>query len=204
MPRPINVFEPFLVQNASANFVRVPTKIRALSIKSGLIMTQMNYSRRNPLRIVINEISKVAGQLAGIVTGAADDLSDLALSTTTSVIVTDDQGKIACVSPGFTTLTGFTAKDVVGQTPAMALHGQHTDFRTVEVLRARCKAGEPFGINILLYARDNRPMWVTSKGRPVVRGGRFRGYVITQTAIIPKAADDTNARPVPTARATAA
>jgi methyl-accepting chemotaxis protein len=122
-------------------------------------------------------------QLVGFLRRDRTDLSALAQATTAAMIVTNEFGKIAHVSPGFTTLTGFTAKDVVGQTPAMALHGQDTDHGTVELLRNRCQATQPFGVNILLYAQGNRPMWVTSQGRPIIRGGRFLGYVITQTAI---------------------
>jgi PAS domain S-box-containing protein len=144
---------------------------------------------------------QLLGSIAGLLRRGTTDLSELAQATTSAVIVTDEAGNIAHVSPGFTALTGFEAADVVGQTPAMALHGQHTDYRTVEVLRTRCKAGEPFGVNILLYARDHRPIWVTSQGRPIVRGGKFRGYLITQTAISQKASQARGANPV---RATAA
>ncbi|CAN0378414.1 unnamed protein product, partial [Ectocarpus sp. 4 AP-2014] len=62
-------------------------------------------------------------------------LSLVANETDNSVVITDAQGKIEYINPGFTKLTGYTFDEVKGRKPGDVLQGQHTDQKTVERVR---------------------------------------------------------------------
>ncbi len=130
------------------------------------------------------------------------DLDAWVNSTVLAVMVTDAQGRITRISPGFSQLTGFTADEMFHQKPDMMLHGQHTDPRAVETIRSKCKAGQTFKVNILQYIKGNKPLWVTTQGRPIrnIRG-RVINYVITQTAMATQKAAQTTPPVSPNRRA---
>jgi PAS domain S-box-containing protein len=54
-------------------------------------------------------------------------LSLVARNATNSVIITDKEAKIEWVNEAFTTLTGYTMKEVTGKRPSDFLHGELTD-----------------------------------------------------------------------------
>ncbi|MHB8972888.1 MAG: SpoIIE family protein phosphatase [Pirellulaceae bacterium] len=59
---------------------------------------------------------------------AAEDLrlAAVAFESHDSIMVTDQKGRILRVNRGFTTMTGYTAEEVIGQTPRILKSGRHT------------------------------------------------------------------------------
>ena len=78
------------------------------------------------------------------ITKTAETLSLVANETDNSVIITDDRGLIEYVNPGFTKLTGFNLDEAEGKKPGDLLQGPLTDPETVQRIREKLDAREPF------------------------------------------------------------
>jgi methyl-accepting chemotaxis protein len=101
-----------------------------------------------------------------------------------SVTITDAQGLIEYVNPGFTQLTGFDADEVVGQKPGVLLQGADTDPETVRHIRECLAARRPFQTDILNYRKDGTPYWISLAIDPVFdRSGTLTHLVATSTDI---------------------
>ncbi len=48
-------------------------------------------------------------------------------ATTNGIVITDTDGKIQWINPAFTQLTGYTLKEIIGQTPRILKSGQHDE-----------------------------------------------------------------------------
>ncbi len=62
-------------------------------------------------------------------------------STLEGIIVTDTEGFIVSVNPAFTRLTGFSAEEVIGKTPAILRSGRHNEKFYAEMWRQIREAG---------------------------------------------------------------
>ncbi|MEW5798331.1 MAG: PAS domain S-box protein [Bacteroidota bacterium] len=60
-----------------------------------------------------------------------------------SIVITDSNGVIEYVNPGFSKITGYTVEDVIGKTPAVLKSGKH-DERFYSVLWNTIKGGRVF------------------------------------------------------------
>ncbi|MBX0327740.1 response regulator [Oscillochloris sp. ZM17-4] len=94
-------------------------------------------------------------------------LALVAQQTTNAVIISDDCGRIAWVNAGFTRLTGYTLAEVIGRSPGSFLRGPATDHAAVERMRQRERLGQGFSEELLNYAKDGRPYWVSLQVSPV-------------------------------------
>jgi PAS domain S-box-containing protein len=70
-----------------------------------------------------------------------------------AIIITDRQGVILWVNHAFTTLTGYAASDVIGQTPRLLKSGQH-DQAQYEALWATILAGQVWQGEVVNRRRD--------------------------------------------------
>jgi PAS domain S-box-containing protein len=94
-------------------------------------------------------------------------LALVAQHTDNSVIITDAEGRIEWANPGFTRLTGYSLDEVIGRVPGSFLQGAETDAATVARMGAAIRQGESFQVEILNYARDGRPYWLSIDCSPV-------------------------------------
>ncbi len=94
-------------------------------------------------------------------------LSLVADETDNSVLITDATGRLVYVNSGFTRLTGYQSKDVIGRKPGEFLQGPETDPETVKRIRKALSAGVPFYEEILNYDRKNAPYWTSLAINPV-------------------------------------
>jgi len=95
-------------------------------------------------------------------------LSLVADETDNSVIITDKDGIIEYVNPGFTRMTGYGAEEAIGQKPGKILQGPHTDPETVARIREKLQCQQSFYEEILNYTKGGEPYWISLSINPVL------------------------------------
>lgn len=100
-------------------------------------------------------------------TGLNDDLKQLAEENINAVIITDKEGRITWVNKSFSRLTGYNAKEALGEKPGHLLQGPDTDKRTVASLNKQIRAGRPFAAEILNYSKAGKSYWLKIQGQPI-------------------------------------
>lgn len=94
-------------------------------------------------------------------------LSLVANETDNSVIITDANGLIEYVNPGFTKLTGYVFEDVRGRKPGEVLQGKHTDTATKARIRENLNNRTAFYDEILNYDNRGNAYWISLAINPV-------------------------------------
>jgi methyl-accepting chemotaxis protein len=111
-------------------------------------------------------------------------LSLVADKTDNSVIITVPDRLIQYVNPGFERLTGYGLAEVIGRNPGSVLQGPHTDAKTVERIRDHLRSGRPFYEEILNYAKNGTPYWISLSINPILdKHGRVERYVSVQANV---------------------
>ena len=91
--------------------------------------------------------------------------------------------RILFVNPAFTRMTGYSAEEVIGQTPRL-LQGPRTDRAVLDELRARLSRGEEFYGEAVNYRKDGTPYHLGWHVNPIRDGdGRVTHYVSVQRDI---------------------
>lgn len=113
-------------------------------------------------------------------------LSLVANDTDNAVVITDTLGRIEYVNPSLTRMTGFSETEVRFKKPGELLQGAHTDRSAIENLRAKLDAREAFQEQLLNYAKDGRPYWVSLNLNPVfAANGELLKFISVQADITP-------------------
>lgn len=101
--------KPFQIEEVLA---RVNTHLKLQELQNNLLQAN------NQLRILLDEQVKGRQQLeeAAAVFHVSND----------GIILTDSKGIIKRINPAFTKITGYSAKDVIGQTPRILQSGHHS------------------------------------------------------------------------------
>ena len=94
-------------------------------------------------------------------------LSLVANETDNSVIITDADGLIEYVNPGFTKLSGYNFEDVKGRKPGEVLQGKATDASTKKRIRENLANRVPFYDEILNYDNRGNAYWISLAINPV-------------------------------------
>ncbi len=111
-------------------------------------------------------------------------LSLVANKTDNSVIITDADGLIEYVNPGFTKLTGFKIDDCRGKKPGNLLQGPDTSEETKRRIREKLELREPFYDEILNYDSDGSSYWISLAINPVFDAeGKLERFVSIQANI---------------------
>ncbi|MEM7569410.1 MAG: PAS domain S-box protein [Pseudomonadota bacterium] len=111
-------------------------------------------------------------------------LSLVANETDNSVVITDAQGHIEYVNPGFERMTGFSAEEVHGKRPGDVLQGKDTDPNTVANIRAKLNAEQPFYDEILNYTKSGDPYWISLSINPVFdEDGKLSRFISIQANV---------------------
>ncbi len=91
-------------------------------------------------------------------------LESVITNTNDAVLITEAepiQGtgpRILFVNEAFTRMTGYTAAEVIGQTPRL-LQGPDTDRKALDKIRAALEKWEPVEVEIINYRKDGSPFW---------------------------------------------
>lgn len=111
-------------------------------------------------------------------------LSLVADETNNSVIITDANGYIEYINPGFTKLTEYTFEDAYGKKPGSFLQGPMTDQDTVNRIRTQIRDQRPFYEEILNYTKSGKPYWISISINPVFdEHGQVKNYISVQANI---------------------
>ena len=94
-------------------------------------------------------------------------LSLVANETDNSVVITNAEGLIEYVNPGFVALTGYKLDEVRGKKPGHILQGKETSPETVQKIRDKLRSREAFYDEILNYDRHGKPYWISLAINPV-------------------------------------
>ncbi len=104
--------------------------------------------------------------------------------TDNAVVVTDAEGRIEWVNDGFTRITGYLLKEVVGWEPGEVLHGEDTDLEVVARMRAAIHRAEPFCEELLNYNKQGAPYWIEVDAQPMLNeDGVFQGFMAIERDI---------------------
>ena len=111
-------------------------------------------------------------------------LSLVANKTDNSVIITDADGKIEYVNPGFSKLTGYVLENCVGKKPGELLQGPDTSQETKQRIREKLDKQEPFYDEILNYDNDGSSYWISLAINPVFdANGKLERFISIQANI---------------------
>lgn len=111
-------------------------------------------------------------------------LSLVANETDNSVVITDNEGKVQYVNPGFSKLTGYTFEDAKGKTPGSLLQGPDTDPDTVRRIREKLDAKQPFYDEILNYDKNGQSYWISLAINPVFdKEGELVNFISIQANV---------------------
>jgi methyl-accepting chemotaxis protein len=105
-------------------------------------------------------------------------LSKVVSNTSTSVLITDKNGLVEYVNPGFEKLSGFTLAEVRGKKPGALLQRKQTDKETIKRISQNLKARQPFYEEILNFDKDGVPYWIVLSVNPIFNDlGEHTGFV---------------------------
>ena len=99
--------------------------------------------------------------------GYLELLAQVADDSDNAIFVSDAGRQVVYVNRGFQRMFGYTLDDLTGLTPAQLLSGPHTDPRLDQHVRDHLATGAALQDEILLYARSDRPVWVSTAITPV-------------------------------------
>jgi PAS domain S-box-containing protein len=123
--------------------------------------------------IRIQDISAFTNQLHEV-----EMLGRVVANTSTSVLITDPDGLVEYVNPGFETLTGYSLAEVKGRKPGNLLQGEQTNKETVARISKKLKQKEPFYEELLNYDKNGEPYWIVLAVNPTFdKNGRHTGFV---------------------------
>lgn len=111
-------------------------------------------------------------------------LAMVAEHTSNAVVITDARRRITWVNDAFTTITGFTLKEVIGRVPGHVLQTEETDPETITRIRSSLDRGEPACETIFNRAKDGRGYWLSLDIHPVADDdGEPIGFIAVESDI---------------------
>ena len=115
---------------------------------------------------------------------ASARLASIAQQTSSAAIITDAQGLIEWVNPGFTRISGYTLDEVRGRAPGDFLQGPATDASAKRLMHDAVVAGCDFRTEIVNYSKDGTPYWITIDAQPLFGSdGKLSGFVAVETDV---------------------
>lgn len=127
-----------------------------------------------------------AGPPAGTITPAtvADWLALATRVTGYGVTISDADRRLVWVNDSFTSMTGYSAAEVVGLKTSDLLYFDGTDPETVRRVRESFAKVRGVRFEILVRSRNGRRWWLDTDAQPLIdRHGRLRGWVCIQTDV---------------------
>lgn len=104
-------------------------------------------------------------------------LSLVAQHAVNGIIVTGEDNRIEWVNEAFTTMTGYTAEEVIGREPADLLHGPETDAAEAMIMAQKIRNDETYAGEILNYRKDGSNFWVQTTVSTIKVDGNITQHV---------------------------
>ena len=111
----------------------------------------------------------------------ADDAPDVSWvidHSDNAVVVCDEAARITWINQGFTRMLGYTLEEAVGRRPSDFLAGPHTDPETVEWVRGQLNTQQGYRTELLVYAKNGVPLWISAVVNPVYDPDRNVRYLL--------------------------
>ncbi|MEM9339661.1 MAG: PAS domain-containing protein [Bacteroidota bacterium] len=96
-----------------------------------------------------------------------ENLSLVASKTDNAVIITDRDGLIEWVNPGFERITEYSLEEVIGKKPGTFLQGPETSKEDVRQISQGIKSQKPFKHQVYNYSKSGRGYWLSLSITPV-------------------------------------
>lgn len=170
--------------------------LREGTVRSGEFTRRAKDGSEVWIRGAYNPVRDATGKPVGILKFATDItreirirhrgelLSLLTDGIANSMVMTDAQGRIEYVNPGFADMTGFTLDEVRGRKPGDFLQGPKTSRETIARVRQKLAMCEPFYEEILNYHRNGQPYWISLAINPIFGSdGSVERFVSIQSNI---------------------
>ena len=108
----------------------------------------------------------------------------IAEQTSSSVIVTDTEGRIQFVNKAFEKLTGYLEEEILGKKPGDFLQAEESDPEIKKVMSESIISRKPFDVNIINYTKNGHKYLVNIKAEPLYdKLNHFIGFFSIQTDI---------------------
>jgi len=125
-----------------------------------------------------------AEQLARQMTADLHRLALVARRTSNAVVITDIHRRITWVNEGFERITGYSAAEVIGQSPGAVLQFDATQSDTVQALRAALNAGQGYRGEILNRGKHGQRYWLEIDIQPLRDDeGTLTGFMAVEADI---------------------
>lgn len=148
------------------------------------------------IQATYNPVFDLTGRTAKIVKFATDVtervrqrkqmqlLSLVADQTSSSVVITDLEGRIEFVNAGFTRMNGYCFAEVRGRRPGDVLQGPLTDQATRRKISEQLSRRQPVQEEIVNYNKSKEPYWASLFINPVTdENGTLIRFVSVQTDV---------------------
>lgn len=116
-------------------------------------------------------------------------LESVVVNANDAILITDAEPvdapgpQIVYVNQAFTSMTGYTLKDVLGKTPRL-LQGPKTDRVALDKIRIALKAWQPIRVELINYCKDGSEFWVELNIAPVTdQTGWYTHWISVQRDI---------------------
>ncbi|WP_170185845.1 bifunctional diguanylate cyclase/phosphodiesterase [Pseudoxanthomonas dokdonensis] len=84
-----------------------------------------------------------------------------------AIFISTPERRVVYINRGFTRLMGYPLDEMFGHIPSEMLSGPHTDPGLDRAIAGVVGSGDSLNTEVLLYARDGRPVWVSAAVNPV-------------------------------------
>ncbi len=95
-----------------------------------------------------------------------------------AIVVCDEAARVTWINQGFTRMFGYTPEDALGRRPSDFLAGPHTDPETVEWVRGQLHTQQGYRTELLVYAKNGVPLWISAVVNPVFDPERNVRYLL--------------------------
>lgn len=109
-----------------------------------------------------------SGQALAIAGRRAERLAMVAQHASDSVIITNKDGRIEWVNAAFSTITGYSSDEAIGQFPGDILNGPETTPEALQTLIAAQRDGVPCRVEIQNRTKDGSLLWMEISMTPVL------------------------------------
>ncbi|WP_193080477.1 putative bifunctional diguanylate cyclase/phosphodiesterase [Pseudooceanicola spongiae] len=89
------------------------------------------------------------------------ELASVARNANDAILMTGLDRRVMWVNPAFETLSGFSARSVIGQRPSTILQGAETDVSTIRAISEALRNYKPIKVEILNYNRLGDRYWIS-------------------------------------------
>ncbi len=105
-------------------------------------------------------------------------LSLVASETSNGVLIHNANGLVTWANRGFTDITGYAEKEIIGKEPWSVLSGRTTDQQLIEETYRRIRNGETFSSENILITKTGKEVWVATTFNPILdQAGRLQQIV---------------------------